>query len=225
MLLIQEVPSTLGTLVPAPGSWVLSLIGMFLFLLANGAMVYATANKVLGREFDIIGSYRRAWWRVVSLVIDPIVFIVVLMGTVMLMFVLLIGLPLFCFVLVIWFFYSETIMIEGTHNLSALRRSYEVVKGSWWRVFGIGVVYVTLAVGFLIVTSYPILRIFFTGPEAGPDLATLLVTPSVEARIFFGILSVLIWSFVLIGRTILYLDLRVRKDAYTLSRLAADLDR
>lgn len=223
MLLIQEVPSTLGTLVPAPGSWVLSLIGMFLFLLANGAMVYATAQKVLGREFDIIGSYRRAWLRVVSLVINPIVFIVVLMGTVILMFVLLTGLPIFCFVLVIWFFFSETIMIEGKHNLSALGRSYEVVRGSWWRVFGIGVAYVTLVFGFFIVTSYPIVRIFFTGPEAGPDWAALVANPGVEARIFFSALSVLILSFLLIGRTMLYLDLRVRKDAYTLNRLAADL--
>jgi hypothetical protein len=40
-------------------------------------------------------------------------------------------------VLVLWYFAAQAVVVDGQLGLAALRRSGEVVKGHWWRVFAI----------------------------------------------------------------------------------------
>ena len=39
---------------------------------------------------------------------------------------------------VVLYFASQAVVAEGRPPIEALRRSRELVRGQWWRVFGIG---------------------------------------------------------------------------------------
>ena len=77
---VPQVPSILASFVPG-GSLVIDfakigvtvVVGIFLYILASGAFVYAVAQRYLGRSIDVRESYRRAWLKVLSLVIASIV--------------------------------------------------------------------------------------------------------------------------------------------------------
>ena len=97
-------------------------------------------------------------------------------------------------------------MIEGKGSIAALGRSMELVRGSWWRVFGIGVVFALI----LLATSKVV-------SELGDIILIGLIVPAVA--------TVLVLPILLIGRTLVYLDLRVRKEGYTLDALASEVRR
>ena len=207
--LVPQIPTTIAALTQGPVSWALTLLGVFLSVLSGGAMVYAAARHVLGREWDIASAYTRVLERVISLLVAFVVYALALIGAAIL-FIVLVGIPLFFFILVVWYFHAHAIMIEGRRNLDALSRSYALVKGSWWRVFGIALLFFAVMLGFFLLALIPIV------------IAVLAVNQSVGA-ILFGVATVLITPFLSIGGTVLYLDLRARKENYTLDRLAAEV--
>ena len=212
--LIPQVPSLITTIVPGLGSGVVALIfvlaGLFLSILASGAMVRAVAQQYVARRVDVGQCFSRAWYRVVSLVIASVLVTLALLGS-MLLSIIIIGIPLFAYILVIWFFTTEAIMVEGRGPIAALKRSRELVRGSWWRVFGIGVVFALLLSGLSILGLIAAAIMAIVSPILGEFVllaATALITP-----IFF------------IGRTLVYLDLRVRKEGYTLGGLVSETGR
>ena len=81
--------------------------------------------------------------------------------------------------------------MEGVGSRDALSRSSEAVKGDWWRVVGIMIVIVFIALAVNIIVS---------------------IIPIVGSIIGF-ILSA---AIPIIGATLLYYDLRVRKEGYDL---------
>ena len=87
-----------------------------------------------------------------TLVLANLVNGLALLGAAVLILVL-IGVPLFFYLVVIWFFFVECIMVENTGPMGALWRSRDLVRGSYWRVFMIGVVYVVLGVVMLIIAE------------------------------------------------------------------------
>ena len=208
--LVPQIPSTIGALTQGPVSWVLTALGVFVSIFASGATVYAAGRHVLGKEWDIGSAYTRALERVVSLVGAFVVYFLAIVGALILSIVL-IGIPLLFFILVVWYFHAQAIMIEGRRNLDALSRSYELVKGNWWRVFGIGVLFIAIAAGVYIVALIPIV------------IAALVASQSAVGVIIISAVTVLVTPFLVIGGTVVYLDLRVRKENYTLDRLAAEL--
>lgn len=204
--LVAQIPSLIGELVPIPlGVSILFFVaGVVMSILAAGAMVYAVASQYLGRKTTIGQCYVRAWSRVLSLLGSTIVFIIasiILIPTI-------IG---FFYILVRWFFYTEAIMIEGRRGLwEPLRRSYGLVLGSWWRVFGIGVVFVVLLILASLVASIPGSIVTEFNFIAGTILLSVFV--SVVTPIFT------------IGGALVYLDLRIRNEAYTLGTMASEVD-
>ena len=122
--------------------------------------------------------------------------------------VVIIGIALFFYLLVIWFFAFEAIMIEGKESIAALGRSRELVRGNWWRLFGVGVVFV-LIFG----------AVSIAGGIAG---LVLEIFSPVPGQLAFTAATVLVFPVMSIGRTLVYLDLRVRKENYNLGVLAAE---
>ena len=138
---LAEVPFAIDTLLPTPlvVSILLSLLGVVLLLLVGGAIAYAVAFHYTGNDIRITECYGMALGRVVSLLASTIVFIVTL-GFFALLIIIIIGIPLVFYTVVAWSFYVQAIMLEGKKGAwEPLQRSRELVKGSWWRVFGIGV--------------------------------------------------------------------------------------
>ena len=84
-------------------------------------------------------------------------------------------------------------------------------RGSWWRVFGIGVVFVLIEFGLLMVSLI-----------AASILASLI--PAMGDILNTGV-GALLFPINAVGATLVYLDLRVRKEGYTLEEMASEIGR
>ncbi|MDO8750743.1 MAG: zinc ribbon domain-containing protein [Dehalococcoidia bacterium] len=185
-----------------------TLAGLFTGLLADAAAVYAVSRWYLGRRANAATCYLAALNTAMSLLLAAMIFFSGVLAGIILSF-LGIGIPILVFVMVIWFCYVQAIMIEGKRPLESLRRSLELVHGTWWRVFGIGVAFALLLLLAAGAASLPGILLGLKHRLWGDLLATLggvVVTPMAY-----------------IGATLVYFDLRVRKEGYTLETLATEL--
>jgi hypothetical protein len=116
-----------------------------------------------------------------------------------LMCITVIGIPFAIFFGVRWAFSTQCVMLEGASGTQAMAISARRVIGSWWRTFGI------LLLTFVIVGVISgIVDGIFGALHIG--LLTLLVS------LIVGILTAPFSTAVV---TLLYFDLRVRKDGLT----------
>ena len=126
-------------------------------------------------------------------------------------------------VLLIYSIYLVVIMpaliVEGRHARSALQRSIELTRNSKWRIFGHLVVYSLVAIGLLIALNTP-LFILGEASSAGetPSLWTSLIGVVISRA---G--SILIAPVTFIATTLLYYDLRIRKENYDIPRLSLEM--
>ena len=135
--LLPQIPFLVAAVTTWQVSLVFSLIGYLLTFIAAGAVVCAVAQQYLGQEVSPFRCIGQAWSRAGPLVLAGILFTLALIVSVALM-VILVGIPLFFYLLVVLFFASPAIVLEGKGTMDALKRSEALVKGGWWRVFGIG---------------------------------------------------------------------------------------
>ncbi len=187
---------------------VIAFVAGYFNTVLSAASVAAVGQYYVGGSIDPGYCLRRAWYRIASLSAAYVVFALALVGAGVLIFVL-IGIPLFFYLLVVWFFFVEAIMLERKRPIDSLWRSRDLVRGSFWRVLLIGLVYTLLAVGVTVV--------------AGLADALLSQISPVLSSVFLVAVSALITPFGWIGRTLVYYDLRVRKEGYTMDDLAADV--
>jgi hypothetical protein len=97
------------------------------------------------------------------------------------------------YLIVRWAFVQQSVMIEARRNWAALDESAAIVRGSWWRTVG-----VLLVVGLV---------------QAGPLLmssAATLLSPLASAAITSMVFALVI-PFPVTAQTLLYYDLKVRK--------------
>ncbi len=210
MALIPNVPLAISGYMSSLLDAIFILVGILLLVLQAGAFVCWVAGHYASREVDVLECYRAAWRRVLSLAGATILILLALVVS-MILWVILIGIPLFFYLLVIWFFADEAIMIERKAAVAALGRSRELVRGSWWRVFGIGVTFVGIILGLFLVGLIPSVIVW----NINEDLGNILLT----------VVSVLVAPIFFVGRTLVYLDLRARKEGYSLEALASDIGR
>ena len=188
-----------------PGVFLYGAIVVFLSSIATAAGTIAISERFLGREVSISQAYLR--------VIDVLF---PLLGSLMLASVAIAaGFILFFIpgvVAYVWFCLTPAVvMIEGEGGVGALKRSYVVIKGYWNKAF---FVVVLLAIIQLIVA----MLVFSLPTQLGA---------SVSINVFFKFLSIclplLIESFKIATTTILYYDLRIRKEGYTLQIMADEI--
>jgi hypothetical protein len=115
------------------------------------------------------------------------------------MVVTVIGIPFAIYFGLCWSFIPHVILLEGRGVTESLSRPVDLTKQNWWRVWGI-----------MFVMS---LVIFAMG------MATYFI-PVVSI-----IASFMIEPLGIVAATLLYFDLRVRKEDYAMDRLDADLNR
>jgi hypothetical protein len=109
------------------------------------------------------------------------------------------------------------LLVERIGPLRCLSRGFDLVQGRWWRTFGI------LALLFLLqwLVSYPIL-ILFGGLGFAASFVPILPAVVKGGLFYVGTIlsSALLLPILDLGRAMIYLDLRVRHEAYDLQRLA-----
>ena len=204
---VPEVFFLLGALAPLPASVLFVIVGAVASVFAAAASAYAVRQRCLGRDIDAAACYSRALTRAVPLIVALIILFAVLIVSALLSLIL-IGIPLFFFFLVSWFFVDQVIMLENREAGDAFRRSRTLVQGTWWRVFGIGVVYVVVLIGLSLIGLIPISLFSVEAPSVAQAVSTIW--------------STLLTPIVHIGATLVYFDLRVRKEQFTLEAMAAE---
>jgi len=186
-----------------PAVFVYGAIVVFLSSITTAAGTVAISERFLEREVGIGQAYLR--------VIDVLF---PLLGSLMLASIAIAAGFVLCFipgvVAYVWFCLTPAVvMIEGEGGVGALKRSYVTIKGYWSKAF---FVVVLLAIIQLIAVMF----IF--------SLPTYLGV-SVSINVFFKFLSIClplaIEPFKIATTTMLYYDLRIRKEGYTL-RIMAD---
>lgn len=105
-------------------------------------------------------------------------------------------------------FWSQAIMIESRGVRSGLTRSWNLVRGSFWRVFLIATM------------TYIFIAIISATPTYAISFATLLLPSPIIGTILNSTISILISIFVtplwFSLLTLLYYDFRIRKEGYDL---------
>ena len=210
IVLIAQIPFLISPFVPGNTvvALALTLIGLFTGLLASAATAYIVAQYCLQRQTTLVSCYVAVMDNGISLLVNALIFASALFVG-FLLSLAIIGLPLLIFVAVAWFFYIQAVVIEKKGPFEALARSWHLVQGQWFRVFGrvLVLVLILFVVGFI--TSLPGLAVMTSNVSLGNLLLTLggtLVTP-----------------ITYIGATLIYFDLRVRKEGFTLETLESEM--
>lgn len=231
VFLIQE-GSVLGINTIVIGFTVLG--NTVVFILGVAGLIYASAQVYLRREITTKAALQQASRRLLPYVWSGILWGLVVVG----LFVTVIGIPFAIYFSMRWGLYGLPVLFEETTGRNALRRSTELVKGSWWRVFGImlAISLISFMIGFILQESFEFILslIGIAAPEAPANFLEQL------QRLYMPISSEIGWfsysvrrlvslsiAFITmpigpIGSTLLYFDLRIRKEAYDVESQVGD---
>lgn len=167
---------------------------LVVFPLIGGALIHAVSEQKVKQTVSVGRAFRFAWGRLGALIGASLLAFLVIFGT----FVTMIGIPVAIYFMVRWAFIRQAALLESLGPRAALSRSSDLVKGNWWRVLGIMLV-VYFVTGAISVMLWKI-------GVLGTIIGIILLAPFAETVI-----------------TLLYYDLRVRKEGYGLETLAREL--
>jgi hypothetical protein len=184
-------------------------VALLLLPFTEGALYRATTSLAAGNVETIgsvlLGTARRYFGIFGNRLIWYVVF-VGLFGVV--------TTPISVWVLIRWMMSMPAMFAEGIGPVKALGRSWNLVRGNWWRTFGIVII-----VWIMVYLIRAALGALFTGvatllPGLSDDLRAGLVTTVAT------MVAALVSAISPIAITMLYLDLRVRKEGLDLDQLA-----
>jgi glycerophosphoryl diester phosphodiesterase family protein len=184
----------------AVASAVVGILGFFIYQVLVGAVARSAAGVTLGRDLGIGDAYRFGYARMWSILLVGLLVALSVMGG-----FLLLVIPGF-FVMTRLFAAIPALVIEGKRGRAALRRSWFLVEGHGWRVFGI-IILVGLITGlvssvFAIATDQG-----WLGQAVAAALSGIVTGP-----------------FTALVGTLLYLDLRARSEKPTITAIGHEFD-
>ncbi|MET7983313.1 MULTISPECIES: hypothetical protein [unclassified Streptomyces] len=244
------------------------VVGMLVSLVASSFVQASSAatlhDAVLGRRAPLGAVWKRAWSRTpavlgvtlllglflaIPIALFALMFFGLMLTTVrngepfmppgLAFLLLLLAVPLTVWLLVRFSFAPAAAVLEGASPVTALRRSARLVRGAWWRTFGITLLGGLIAFIVSIVINVPFRfamptpQPYTPGTQASvnmaevyvqmlPDLGPALVLSAIAglfAQLFFMVFMPLVSS-------LLYIDQRIRREglADVLLRAAAVTD-
>jgi len=182
---------------------------------ATAATVFIVSESYLGRPIDARAALRRAAPYIGKILLCSMLtalavgigFILFVVPGIVLIAGLILAVP--------------AIVIEPRLSSSAaLSRSWELTRGSRWRMFGLLLVLVILlyipiaAIGGLVALFVPGAGTMFARPGASVSVAVVALT---------GLMQIFIYPLFYCVLTVAYYDLRVRKEGFDLEVLASTL--
>jgi len=201
----SEVPSgdELATFVGA--LVVIVLLTVLSSTLATGACFKAIVDAYLGSEPNWRTSLRIAARRLPSLIWVSVLTYV--LGGLALLALILPGIWLF----VSWTVAVPALLTEDVRGLEALRRSFRLVRGLWWRTFAIFLLGFILAGVLSSIVGGVVGAVAFAADSPVAEFAVTALANTLGALVSTPFTA----AFV----TVLYVDLRVRKEGFDLQLL------
>src|SRR5215208_1355127 len=162
--------------------------------LVSGAVVAFVHRREQGKAAGVREDYREIWGKL-SRVVGAQLLVYVFLA---LMFITVIGVPFAIYFYIAWQFVQQEILFENRSIRESLRGSHSRVRGHWWRT-----VVVTAILALIGVVIGPVLGFFLI----------FLNLSAVPVNLFGSIVYALVFPYVALGRTLLYLDLCAREEA------------
>jgi hypothetical protein len=227
---VAITPAIAAAIVTLIAVAVIAVIVSVLFLSVQiGSLVDAAAARYLGRETTVGASFR-AGLRVAPKIIATglLLFFSLTVGWLLLFAVLVLannaliatvgilgGLVATVFVFASWLVAPVVAAIEPVGPLHAVRRSWWLSQGHRWRILGLQILLVVLQAVLSTLISFVFLAAFIS------DAVVRLVLQNIV-----NVVATVLWAPIEWGTfTILYFDLRVRKEALDLQLAAEALPR
>jgi hypothetical protein len=188
-----------GAFIGLVGVVVGAVVGIIIWGVLEAAMVRAAAEATIGDPVDVEGSYRWGFKRFGSVILVALlVGLAVIAGA----FVFLIG----AVVVAIFLFVSiPALVVENRRGTEALKRSWQLVSGSFWHSFG--VILVTIIITGIISSV----------------IEAIGGSNWIGSWIFSAVAQIITAPFTALVSVLLYLDLRARKEALTAASLRTEL--
>ncbi|MDP2711631.1 MAG: glycerophosphoryl diester phosphodiesterase membrane domain-containing protein [Solirubrobacteraceae bacterium] len=187
-----------------------SMLQILALLLATAACFRAIALAYLGESTDWRSSLSYALRHAPSLLLLALLYV---LGVVAGAFLFLLpGIWLY----IAWAFAMPVLLVEGLRGRQALARSYGLVRGRWWRTFGV------IVLGFILalIISTLVQGIFLLGLLVDADSDALVLVLAGLAGIVGLAISTPFQAALL---TVVYFDLRVRKEGFDIELLASGI--
>ena len=203
------------------------LLGLFGFVLAYGAVSCGVGQQYVSGGIDIRNCYSRAIWRLRSLAVIAVLawggwlFVPTLMTLIedetfaAVVGVLMVPVILFT---IYWSMSVQATVVEGHKAVGALRRSFSLVRGSWWRVFGITLVVVLVIFGLMIILNLVFLPLLYV-----PGIENAFGAINLVTFLAGLVVTVVAPPILFVAGTLLYYDLRVRKEDYDFAALSREM--
>jgi hypothetical protein len=179
---------------------VAALAGILMYLILTGAITRAVAAEVAGQDPSVEQSYRFGFHRLGSVLLVSVLVGLATIGGLILFIIpgIYIGFRLCVSI--------EALVVEGRRGTEAMGRSWGLVGGHWWHVFG------TVVVGGLLTG---IVNAVITAPFGDTGWFVQAVAAAVA--------TVVTLPYSALVGVLLYLDLRARKESLTMENLKTDL--
>ena len=199
------VPLTVAGILVRPESWVLAvvilpIVLMVLYAVPAAALVRAVADVLENTTPDFSRSYGAVISRLDPLMPAALRFSIVFEA----LSIIVVGTPLAFYLFIRWFFFPQAIMLEDARASEALKRSGDLVGGSWWRVAGI-----LLVIVIIIWVPGALVGLVLFKPVGGFGIGLLSAPPAVGATAT-AVVGAITLPVAVSAETILFLDLRAR---------------
>ena len=106
----------------------------------------------------------------------------------------------------------QTVVLEGHKVRASLNRILQLMYGNWWRISGIAMILALVTVGLFVLLQAPFLI---------PSLLGLVQPIQSLYGMLTSVIAIVLWCTAI---TIVYYDLRVRKEKYTLDNLSDEMN-
>ena len=210
-----------------------------------GWLVCAGIQTYLGRHTTPSAAFRQLAHRFWSYLGSSLIWILVLIGALYatlatipssyytIIFGFIIGLPCGIYFGTRWSFHAQAVLVEGVSATNALRRSRELVTGTWWRVFGMmfAIFLLALVIELILVTSS--MSIFVLSGFAGEvdfeemiDQVLQIMGHNIEEVddllfVITAVIDIFTTPILPIGVTLLYFDQRIRREGFDIEMMVA----
>ncbi len=203
------------------------LISTILTALQNAALAVSISNRYLGRTISVGEAYRLSFarlgalmaaqlWIIVRAILAFIVYSILLaivagvLGARLSALLGMVGGLFFIYFGVSWALTTQVVMLDNMGGFVATGRSRSLVRGYWWKSFGV----ILVAVVLVWIINLIVTRI--TGSAFG-------VSGIVVSGIVNLIIGILLAPIQSIALTLLFYDLKIRKEAFDLEAMVGQL--
>lgn len=189
------------------GGLTMLIVYVVAYLFSQGATVYAVSDIYLGRTATVIGSLRRMWGQLLSLLGVVILNFLAVVGA----FILLVipGVYVACRLIVC----VPAALLEDLGAGESLGRSMSLTKDNAGRAFVIYVLYLAMLYGIMMLFTIPSFVVIAVVAAKNPGALWISM---MLMQVGNFVAATIVGPFFLIATSVFYYDLRVRKEAFDL---------